>query len=153
MGSQRSWFNYLPKQLFRGLQPLNIPLLEAHFEKQGCCQAHTKSGEPSLACRQKFSLQQQVTFVVWSVDVYRGDSSEARMHLSRSLQTGHPSFCSPRRRLLRSACNCPCQEGTALFLPCSESCGQRNALKWENVSLPDTFRSKKSKAILKPLAF
>lgn len=150
MGSQRSWFNYLPKQLFRELQPLNIPLLEAHFEKQGCCQAHTKSREPPLACRQKFSLQQQVTFMVWPVGVCRGDSSEASLHLSKSLQTGHPSFCSPHRRLLRSAIwDCLCQEKTALLLPCSE----RNALKWVNVSLPDAFRNKKSKAILKPFAF
>ena len=117
MGSQRSWFNYLPKHLFRELQPLNIPLLEAHVENQGCCQTHTKSREPSLTCRQKFSLQQQVTFV----DVCRGDSSEASLYFSKSLQTGHPSFCSPHRRLLRSAIwDCLWQEKTALLLPCSE---------------------------------
>lgn len=68
MGSWRSWFNYLPRQLFWELQPLNIPLLEMHCVKQPAAKLVPREGSTlSHTGKQTFSLQQQVTLVAPSV--------------------------------------------------------------------------------------
>lgn len=117
MGSWRSWFNYLPRQLFWELQPLNIPLLEMHCVKHNCCQARAKRREHPLTHtgKQTFSLQQQVTLVALSVWVCRADRSQSAPPWGTA---GHSSSCSPHRRAGVTLWDHLCQEMTALLSPC-----------------------------------
>lgn len=118
MGSRRRWFNYLARQLFWELQPLNIPLLETHCVKQGCCQAHTKSREHPLTCRQTFTFHSRSH--LWLRLCVSVGVTEASLHLPEAL------LDTPASAALTGGC-----WGHHMGSPLSRNDSPAPSLQWE----------------------
>lgn len=115
MGSQRSWFNYIPRQMFWELQPLNIPILEMHCVKHGCCQAHARRRQQPLTHRQTFSRSH-----LWLCLCVSVGGTEASLHLPEAL------LDTPASAALTGGC-----WGHNLGSPLSRNDSLAPSLQWE----------------------